>query len=364
MKFSCSKADFLKAVNIASKTSYVKVSKSILECVHITTADEQIILNTFDTVTAIKCSVFASIIEPGQTAVPAKMLLEILSKFPDGEICVQSEKSGIKLTCANAFASLSEMDATQFPSFPTVDGVKITVGASELKKLIDGTSFAVYQSDDKPIYTGMLFETTANEFSVVALDGIRLAKRKIDWQTTAVKAIIPAKSLKDLSRIIEDGDSAVDLYISKNACFITVGTIDIYTRLLEGEFMNYVNIIPKTYKTRVRFETAIMRKSLEVVSVMAREDSNNQIRMNIGEKTITLKSNSEYGTIEDVIPVYMEGEMLNVAFNVRYLLELFKNIEETEVLMDFEGKLKPSVVRPVTGEDFMYMVVPVNLREG
>jgi len=363
MKFICNKQDLQLGINTVIRATYNKFHKSILECIHIV-AEEKLSLDAFDTVTAIKTNVYAEVLEKGETAIPARILQEIINKFPEGEISFERKgENSISISSANSHVTLQEMDAAQFPAFPELEGDAFAIRQDELKRLIEKTAFSAYMGEDKPVFTGLLFETEEESISAVAIDGIRMAKNTVHRLTNQnVRAIIPAKSLREVARILPEDDSEISMAFNNNACFINMENTSIYTRLLEGEFMNYRSIIHKSYKTRVRVDAAMLQNSLEMVSVLAREDSSNLIRMTAGQNAIELCSNSEYGVAVDQIPAEVEGEMLKIAFNAKYLLDIFKVIEEQSVFMEFNDSLKPCIIKPIEGDSYLYIVVPVNVK--
>ncbi len=366
MKFTCTKTELLRGIGIVIKAAYVKYQRSILECIHIKAEGSRLLLDTFDMVTAIKTSVYAQVEEEGETAIPARVLFETVNKFPEEEIVFQREGTVLKLSGRSSNVDLIEMDAEQFPRFPELNGKKVAMGKADLKDMIEATAFSAYVGDDRPIFTGLLFEASKEKgtLSIVGIDGIRLAKNTIRLSVAEdVKAVIPAKTMKDASRILSEGEEEVNLYFSNNSCFIEEGETVIFTRLLDGEYMNYSAILPGEYKTRVKVETEAMRASLDLMMVLARTDSSNLIRMSVEPAGIAVSSVSEYGRGKNSVPAEVDGELLKIAFNARYLLDVFKILKEESVYMEFTGRLQACVIKPEKGEKFLYLVVPVNVAE-
>lgn len=369
MKFICNKEELIKGINIVMRAAYSKYQKSILECIHIKTEEQTLLLDAFDMTTAIKTSVYAQVEEAGETAIPARILYDIVNKFPSGEIVFEREDAAIRISGANSSANLSEMDAQQFPVFPIYEGNadhQIKIQKQVFKDMVEKTAFSAYIGEDRPIFTGLLLETDPqNEtLSIVGIDGIRMAKKMTSLSCKShMKAIVPAKMLKEASRILGDGEEEISLCFTEHACFLKCENIEIFTRLLDGEFINYQALVPAQYKTRVKVNTGMFERSLELMMVLAREDSSNLIRMTIENSCIDLQSVSEYGKAQDKLSVEMQGEVLKIAFNAKYLLDVFKVIEEEEVYMEFTGRLQACVIKPVAGETFLYLVVPVNIAE-
>lgn len=365
MKFLCNKQELQKGISIVIKATSGKLQKSIFECIHISAQVDKLVLDAFDTVTAIRTELYAQVSENGETAIPARVLQEMVAKLPDEEITFESAgETGVRISCRNSDVTLQEMDAEQFPEFPETEGIPVSMKQEELKKLIDGTAFAAYSGEDKPVLTGILFEAQQSELSMVATDGVLLAKCTLPYEGGApMRALIPSRTLKEVSRILDQAEDEVELSVSGSACFLKTAHTTVYTRLLEGEYLNYERVIPKTHKTRVRILTKLLQKSLDMVSVLAKEDSYNLVRLNVNSNYLELCSNSEYGTAMDQIPIYMEGEILTMAFNAKYLLDVMKNIPDENIFLEFDSKMMPCVIRPVEGSRFLYLLVACNVRE-
>ena len=364
MRFTCNKQDMRDAINRVIKTVPQKPYNSLLECIHLSTISEGIIIRSFDTVTAVKTNISADVSELGETAIPARLLSEITAKFPDGELNVESgDEGGIVFSAGKSTATLQEMKADEYPEFPALRGDSVVLKQSVLKEMIDGTSFAVYQLDDKPIYKGMLLEARDGEFTIVAIDGPRMAKRRIPFETiNEMSVIVPGKAMKELSRLMESEDGMVEILLNDNCVFFVFDETIVYTQLLSGSFLNYRSLIHEDRSIRVRVETKMLEKSIEMVSVMAKEDVYNMIIMDIGADTMTLTSKNDYGEVVDSIPVSTEGDCLRLGFNARYFLEAIRAIDDDEIFLDFRTKRDECTIRPIEGEDYLYMVFPVNTK--
>ena len=366
MKVSVNRQDFLKSINTVIHVSYNKSQRSILECILIEADYDRVTLNAFDTVTAIETSLFADIEEDGVCAIPAKLLAEVVSKMPDGNIELEkNDESGITISSGGTCIRLQEMDERQFPRFPEVEGETFVINKEVLKKIIDKTVFSVYQTPDKPIFTGLLFEIEETNLNVVGIDGVRMAKRSIQkLPTNPARIVIPSKAVKEAARLInDDTEENITVVTSKKACFFLTQDYKIYTRLLEGEFMNYNNIIPPSFKTRIRVNAKMLENSLNMVSVISRDQSTNPVKLTVGFDTLTLTAKSEYGNASDNIPILLEGETISIFLNAKYMMDALRVIDEEEVYINLENSLKPCVIKPVKGEDYLYLIVPLNIKD-
>ena len=367
MKFTINKQYFQKCINTVLHVAYNnKAQKSILECIHIEAKDNKIIMDAFDTVTAIKTETYADIREEGECAIPARMLADVVIKLAESDITIEkNEENGIRLTCSNTTIVLQEMDARQFPAFPEVTGSAFAMESFRLREVVGGTAFSVYQMPDKPIITGLLLESQENLLNVVGIDGIRMAKMTVKKTPTEdFRVVVPVKAMKEAARIMGDlEEEPIKIVTDKNSCFFVSDDTTIYTRLLEGEYMNYRNLIPASFKTHVKVNVGLLEDSLNMVSVMSREISTNPVKIVLKHDSMELTSKSEYGTATDVVPCKMSGESMSIYVNARYLLDVLKVVDDDEVMLEFENGLKPYIIRPVEGDDYIYMIVPLNIRD-
>ena len=366
MKLNINKQDFLKSINTVIHVSYNKSQRSILECILIEAYNDRVTLNAFDTVTAIETSLYADIREEGVCAIPAKLLAEVVSKLPEGDISLEkSDESGLVISSSSTCIKLQEMDERQFPRFPEVEGETFVINKEILKRLVDKTVFSVYQTPDKPIFTGLLFEIEEMNLNVVGIDGVRMAKRSIEkLPTPAQRIVIPAKAVKEAARLInDDTEENITVVTSKKACFFLTKDFRIYTRLLEGEFMNYNNIIPPSFKTRIRVNVKMLENSLNMVSVISRDQATNPVKLTVGFDTITITAKSEYGNAADSLPILLEGETMTIFLNAKYVMDALRVIDDEEVFINLENSLKPCIIRPIKGEEYLYLIVPLNIKD-
>ena len=366
MRIICNKAELQKGIAGVIKAAQTRAQKSILEAILFTAHDSSLILNTCDSVTAIETTVFADVKENGQCALPAKLLFDIINKMTDGEITIESNDTNTAvIKGAKSSIKLTAMDASQFPHFPEETGTPIEMKLGDLFKMVDSTAFSVYQKDDKPILKGLLFELDGEYLNVVGTNSLILAKRSEKrFSSDAVNAVIPARILRDCMRILgDDEDINIRLTVSRNSVFIVSENTKIYTGLLEGEFVKYGNIIPKEYKTRVRINTKMLENSLNMISVLSREDDTNPVKMIVSGESLELESKSEYGDGKDIIYANVEGDAMKMSFNAKFLLDILKAIDDEEIFIEFMSSLRPMVIKPVEGDDYLYLMAAIGNRD-
>ena len=365
MQFTCAKEDLLTAIGTVNRAAS-KMQKTILECILFSCAEDVITLRATDIALSIKTEMNAQIEKTGDAAIPAKLLYEIIGRFPESDVTFRSVgENSVEISCLNSKVVLQQMNADEFPVFPELENKEqIKLPQCALRTMINQTLFAAAVNEDKPILTGLLFDIEKDSLTIVALDGYRMAVRKQPAiSDISKKCVIPARTLREVSRIISETEENVKISICGNMALFEAGNTEIYTRLLEGEYINYRNLLPADCATSVKVETNMLKDSLERASILAREGNNNVVKFEISEKNLEITSNSEMGNIDEQIPVLTEGKDLKIAFNAKYVLDVLKNVEESEVLMQYNTGVSPCVVKQENSDAYEYLILPVQLRE-
>lgn len=365
MKFTCAKSNLLQAISTTARAAS-KMQKTILECILFICEDEKIILKATDIAISIKTELHAQVQEKGTAAIPAKLLYEIVNRFPDSDVSFNSaNENTMEISCLNSKVHLQQMEANEFPAFPELEkDTQIKLAQNMLRSMINQTIFSVAVTEDKPILTGLLFDIKKDSLTLVGLDGYRMAVRREQVISDMEKScVIPARTLREVSRIVEDNEENIKISVSGNMALFEVGETQIYTRLLEGDFVNYENLLPKECSTVTKVEAGMLRDSIERASIVAREGSNNVIKFIIGEKAMDITSNSEMGNIDEKVPVITEGSDLKIAFNAKYVLDVLKNIDENEVSLRFNTAVSPCVLKAEGSDRYEFLILPVQMRE-
>ena len=256
MKIVCYKDKIIKALNSVVKGVASKTTMPILEGILIQTNDNEIKLTTYDLEIGIEYIMECEIKEQGSTVVNAIMFSEIIRKLPDTEIYISlNDKNLLEIECEGSLYKLATMNPEEFPELPKIEiENSIEVDQNVLKNMIRKTIFAVSSEENRPIFTGCLFEIENNKLNLVAVDGFRLALRSIylNKQTNNFSAVIPGKTLNEVNKIISDSFEPVKIGVSKNQALFEMDNCKIVTRILDGEFLNYKNVIPSNWETRIR----------------------------------------------------------------------------------------------------------------
>ncbi len=372
MKFVCEKEKLLIGLNNVSRTSVGRTPDPILEGILINLKNNTLILTTNDLDIGMEYVINdCYIAEEGKTVVDCRMFVDIIRKLPNSELTIYvNENKLLVIECEGSVYKLSTMNPDNFSTLPTINVEKaIALSQKMFKEMVKKTMFAVSTDENRPIFTGCLFEIKEGKLFVVAVDGFRLALRK----TLAVDAsddftaIIPGKYLSEVIKNISDDDNEIRIGISKNQALFEFDNCKIVTRLLEGEFLNYNNVIPKDKETRIKVKKENLQNAIERASIFSvtagEKEKKYPIKLFINLGSLIVSCTSQIGDAKEEVLIETEGKELEIGFNHKYLLDALKNIEDDEIYMDFGSNISPCIIKPVVDDKFIYMVSPVRLKE-
>ena len=372
MKIVCYKDKIIKAINSVVKGVASKTTMPILEGILIQTNENDIKLTCYDLELGIEYIIKdCTVAEQGATVVNAIMFSEIIRKLPDTEIKIEiNDKNLLVIECEGSLYKLATMNPEEFPELPEINiENSIEIEQNTLKDMIRKTIFAISTEENRPIFTGCLFEIKNNKLNVVAVDGFRLAwKNKfLQTKTNDFTAVIPGRTLTEINKILLDSFDLVKIGIAKNQALFEIENCKIVTRLLDGEFLNYSSVIPEKWETRVRVNRTAIANCFERISLISsssiEKEKKYPVKVTVEVGKITISCTNQTGDAKEELYVNTEGKNLEAGFNPKYFLDVFRNIDDEEVYIDFGSNISPCIVRSIEEEgDYKYMILPIRLK--
>lgn len=365
MKISCLKNDLLNGVNIVSKAVPSKTTMSILECILVDTTKGSIYLTANDTEIGIETKINGEIIESGIAAIDAKLFLEIVRKLPDSKIVIDTDKNTFitTITCDNLKFNIPSKSGDEYTRLPNIKKEDyISISQFTLKEVIRQTIFSISDNDNNKLMTGELFEITGDELKVVALDGHRIALRKIKLGQTYSdkKVVVPGKTLNEISKILSgDTDKRVNIFITdKNIVFEFDNTV-VVSRLIEGEYFNVNQMISNDYATKLKVNKKKFYDSIDRSTLLVKEGDKKPIIVSINDEFIELKINSTIGSLNETIDIEKEGNDIMIGFNPKFLMDVLKVIDDENISMYMVNPKAPCFIKNEE-ETYLYLVLPIN----
>ena len=366
MKIKVSQKELNKCINIVQKAITSKTTLPILNGILLETEENTLKLTGTDLEIGIESKINCEVIKEGSIVIASKLFGDIIRKLPSLDVEIETdENNNVHITCGNSKFNIIGQPSVEYPQLPVVDDdISLSIPKDLLKNMIKQTIFAAAQDEIKPILTGALLEVNNKRAALVALDGYRLAVKEISISSdNNIKVVIPSKTLNEVSRILDDDDSDVNIMFTSSHVLFDFGGTVIISRLLEGEFINYRDIIRNEYKSRVKVNTRTVQESIERASLLAREGKNNLVKFIISDEMMVISSNSEIGNVHEELPIELEGNDIKIAFNSKYMLDALRVIDSEEIIMDFESNVKPCIMKPYGDNSYTYLVLPVRLNE-
>jgi DNA polymerase-3 subunit beta len=356
------------ALSTAQKAVSSKTTLSILEGILFSAYDNKLLLRSTDLEIGVEVTIPAEVEAPGEIVLNASIIGELIRKMSGSDIFFKSdEHHQIKIECLLSNFTLKGLPTDEFPSFPEViEDHVFTIDASVLKELIRGTLFSVATNENIPVLTGVKIELCEDDINLIALDGYRLALRRGKIKKPVVEdlsVIIPSKSLSEINKVLTSFNGDVLVKFSKNQIFFEMDNTQFTSRLLEGDFINYKQIIPSEKTTRVKVNRRLLLESSERAALLAREGKNNLIKMDFNQDQLILTSNADIGDVFEIIPIENTGESLKIAFNSKFIIEALRVIEDDEFMIDMTTSVGPGVLLPIEGNQFIYLILPVRIAE-
>ncbi|AKN33139.1 DNA polymerase III subunit beta [Clostridium carboxidivorans P7] len=364
MKFTCEKSILQEGISTVQKAITGKSTLPILNGIHIKTHENELILTGSDIDLSIESKIKSDIIEEGSIVIDAKIFGEIIRKLDNDTIHISTiDNNSIEIVCKKSRFTLIHMNSEDFPELPNInENMIFSIPQSILKNMIRGTIFATAQDETRPILTGILFEIKDKKLNLVALDGYRLALKSETLDTdNIISAVIPGKTLSEVSKILEENDESVNITFTPNHILFSVGETKIISRLLEGEFIKYNSIIPEEYNLKIIAKRIVLLNSIERASLMGKDGNTNLIKFDIEDENMVITSNSQLGMVREELNIILQGEPLQIAFNSKYLIDVLKIMEEDEVVIELSSSVSPCIIKNKNTNNCTYLVLPVRL---
>ena len=364
MKILCNRNELIRSINIVMKAVPVRTTMPVLECILIDATAGQIRMTGNDMELGIETVTQGIILEKGLVAIEAKILSEIIRKLPDGEVTIESDENlATTISCAKALFKISAMDGEDFARIPLIARSNpVVISQFALKELIRQTLFSISQNDTNKIMTGELFEITGNYMRVVSLDGHRISIRRIEMkeENEDVKVIVPGKTLSEISKILSGETSdLMNIFFTKNHIMFEFDDTVVVSRLIEGNYFKVDQMLSTDYETKITINRREMLECIDRSTLLIKEDDKKPIILNIGNDRMDLSIQSQIGSMNESIPVEMEGKDIRIGFNPRYLIDALRVIDDETVDIYYVNSKAPCFIRDAQ-QSYIYLILPVN----
>ena len=367
MKFSCYKSDLTEALQFVIRAVAVKPMTPILAGIYLKAEGSMLEVQANNFSTGIITRIPVNTEVPGETVVSGKRFQEFVKNMPDDTITISDEESNntLAIESGGANVELLTMAAGDFPKVKTPEtDNSFKIRTTALRNLIRRTVFAVAKDDSRPIFTGCCFEVKGDKISLVATNTHRLAlaAEQLSASYNDCSFVVPADTLRGLMLRIDpkDVENYVTINYSTRYLTFTFDNVFVNSRLIEGTFPPYDRVIPSSSTTQVAVDSAEFKNAVEFVSLMSKETEYNTVKLVFGNDGIEISSNSpEVGGAIKNVEAQVEGEELEISFNVDYISDVMRVIESKQVNIALNDRYSPAAFTEPDNDNYIYIATPV-----
>jgi DNA polymerase-3 subunit beta len=365
VKFRCERDTLAEAVTTAGRAVASRTgAMPVLSGLRLTVAGGTLELVGTDLELTIRARVPVDADADGSTVLPARLFSEIVHKVEGPKVSVELVNDDARIEAGRFATTLRTLSASEFPRLPETSeaGVRVDAAAfaEALRQVVPGAS----RDDARPILTGVLLTASGNGLRLVATDSYRLALRDLQGVSMlgeGQKVLVAAKGLNEVQRLLAGSDE-IEVVLGEREVVFRVGSTQITTRLIEGEFPNYQQLIPTGYPNRLQVPRDALQSAVNRVRLVGQRSDAAPIRLAMSDEGLELSATAQdVGEAHEAVEAKYEGAELTVAFNSQFLLDGIDAAASDEVLLESIDPLKPAVLRPTDSPDFLYLLMPVRI---
>ncbi len=367
MKVICNRGALLDALNMAGTVVAARTPKPVLQCVKLTAEDNTLTIAATDLEVAIRYSdAQVQIEQEGEALLPADKLRDIVRESVDDTLSIEVANDNATIKGQDSKFTIYTQNPKEFPPVPDFEGAAdFEIAGGHLKQLIGQTLFAAAKESTRYAFNGVLIVAKAKKIILVSTDGRRLAQAKGDitgdkLPKDGVKAIVPAKALQLIEKLIDDPEAAVGFQVKENQIIFHTADATLTSNLVEGQFPPYEDVIPKDTDKKMTAGTADFLSAVRRAALLTTEESKG-VRLAFGKSGLKLTSRSpESGEAEVNFPCKFEGGDVEIGFNPQFLTEALRVVDSDEISLEMTAANRPGLLKG--GQNFIYVIMPVNLQ--
>ncbi|MFH0804667.1 MAG: DNA polymerase III subunit beta [Patescibacteria group bacterium] len=363
MKVICTQENLARGLQLVTHIASKNISLPILSNVLLRAEGGVVKLTTTNLEMGMVCQVRGKVEREGSFTVQAKTLSDYINLLPRENITIEVTSDSLKIGSKKARTVMKGLPAGEFPLIPSVEAVKkFTIPTTTLRDALASVSFAVSFDETRPEINGVYFHLNGNSLTLAATDSYRLAERKISLQSSIPDAqlIVPIRTIQELIRIVGDEDGSVEVVCGENQIQFSVGGAQLTSRLIEGQYPDYQQIIPREHRTRVELNAREFINTVKRASLFCKQGSNDVLlKMLPAGEVVVSANNVQVGESEAQQEATVTGAENSIVFNHRFLLDGLQNVGSEECAIEMNTPTTPGLLLPAKGEGYLYIIMPI-----
>ena len=366
MKLTIKRTELVAKLSIVSRAVSTRAATQALSGILLSASESGVALTATDGEMGLRTEMEAGVDGAGTALLPGRLLAELARSLGDEsvEIELRDSERDVEIRSGGSSFHLRTLPAEDFPHLPEEGEEPLKIPAAALAETVDLVARAASRDDMRPVLTGVLVSASGQEMTMVATDSYRLAVKRTELESPIggeLEANIPAKALRELGRLVGAGEvEEVAVSLLSNQALFRAGAILLNTRLIDGQFPNFRQLLPESYEHDVRLPRAEFLDVVRRVSQLAQRNAPLRLAFSQGELKVSA-STPDVGDAEETMPAAFDGEPLEIGFNPEFLRDGIESVAGEEVVLRLISPLRPGLLQPVDNEDFRYLVMPIRL---
>lgn len=361
MKCIINKDNLLSGLQVVQSIVSGRTTLPILNNALLKVENGKLTVSATDLDVGIRVTVEATVEKAGATTLPAKKLFTISRELPGQEISLEIDsKHNASIRAGSSFFKIVGLPEEDYPAFPKTEGAKVyKIAQNVLKDMLKRTAYAMSTDESRYVLNGILLSFQENKLTMVATDGRRMALVEQEMEipeSQQIDVILPTKAVNELQRVL-DGEEQVTMSLSDNHIVFDLGNIVLFSKLVDGKYPNYRQVIPAEAKERAVIERELLLSAVHRVSLLT-NDKTTSIKLTFGKNTLDIVANTpDVGEAKETMTINYKGKEFTIAFNPYFLMDPLKNIDADEIYLDFIDELSPGVLK--YNKPFLYVIMPM-----
>jgi DNA polymerase-3 subunit beta len=358
--------ELVSKLSIVSRAVSTRAATQALSGILLSADESGATLAATDGEMGLRTALLAEVADAGSVLLPGRLLSELARSLGEAEVEIELREAerDVEIRSGGSSFHLRVLPAEDFPKLPDEGEQPLRIPAAALAETTDLVARAASRDDMRPVLTGVLVSAAGQEMTMVATDSYRLAVKRTELETSIggeLEANIPARALRELGRLVAGGEAdEVAVSLLPNQAVFKAGGILLNTRLIDGQFPNFRQLLPESYEHDVRLPRPELLEVVRRISQLAQRNA--PLRMSFSQGQLEVSASTpDVGDAEETMPAAFEGEDLEIGFNPEFLRDGIESVEGDEVLLRLISPLRPGLLQPVDSEDFRYLVMPIRL---
>ena len=366
MKVMCQKSTLLSAINNVSRAVASNSTMDLLECILIESIDDdRIRLTANDTELGIETKIESQVLIPGKIALKARLFSDMIKKLPDSEVMIESDDFGKTfINCEHVHFTLMGLAGDDFTRLPEISRDRLVkISQFDLKEVIRQTIFSASVNANNKVMTGELFHIEDNVLTVTALDGHRIAVRKLLLSASyePVEVIVPGKTLSEIMKILPgEADRMVNIFITDRHILFEMDETIVVSRLLQGKFYDLGKMISADFETRVTVNKIAFLQCLDRATLFTTDSEKRPIILQIEDDVMNMRINSPIGQMNDKLDIGREGKEIRIGFDPKFLVDVLRVVDEEDISLYMMNPIAPCIIKN-DEESYFYLILPINV---